>query len=593
MTSRPMRRVEVRQPETPLRAVLYLRVSTPSQVKTDYDPEGISLPAQRLACERRAEQLGNVEIVDEYVEPGRSATSMANRTAFQAMLQRIKAERDIDMVLIYKLSRMNRNRVDDALVMSELRRYNVQLVSATENIDESPIGQLMHGILATINEFRSAEEGADIRYKMGEKAKKGGTIGRAPLGYLNVIERFDGRDVRTVKVDPERGPVVQLAFELYATGDFTLQALSDELYERGLRSRPGRFPSTQVTDGKLASMLRNPYYIGRIVYDGEEYDGRQQPLIGEGLFETVQGVLDLRKGAGERDRRHQHLLKGMLWCGACHAQGHERRMILQRAKGNGGTYYYFFCRGRQEHVCRAPYLNVDLVESAVERHFERVRFTPEFITAVRAEVEATIDDQQRSAKLLRKQLQAQIARLDTQESNLIDLAAENTSAKRKVRQKLMSIERERRQLGERLEGADDRLAAGASAIKAALAVMEEPDELFRRSTVAGRRQIVQGLYEKIYIYNGEVTQAVSRSPFNDLIEGAALTQLSRDPTQGSVVKLSGYKRERTSPGALFARVAQADGSSKASLVGVRGFEPPASTSRTWRANQAALHPVSA
>src|SRR5262245_34655810 len=29
----------------------------------------------------------------------------------------------------------------------------------------------------------------------------------------------------------------------------------------------------------------------------------------------------------------------------------------------------------------------------------------------------------------------------------------------------------------------------------------------------------------------------------------------------------------------------------AHLVGVRGFEPPASTSRTWRANQAALHPV--
>ena len=26
-------------------------------------------------------------------------------------------------------------------------------------------------------------------------------------------------------------------------------------------------------------------------------------------------------------------------------------------------------------------------------------------------------------------------------------------------------------------------------------------------------------------------------------------------------------------------------------IGVRGFEPPASTSRTWRANQAALHPV--
>ena len=36
-------------------AVLYLRVSTASQVQTDYDPEGISIPAQRLACQRKAE----------------------------------------------------------------------------------------------------------------------------------------------------------------------------------------------------------------------------------------------------------------------------------------------------------------------------------------------------------------------------------------------------------------------------------------------------------------------------------------------------------------------------------------------------------
>jgi site-specific DNA recombinase len=93
------------------------------------------------------------------------------------------------MVIIDKLSRMNRNRLDDALVMTELRKHNVTLVSATENIDDTPVGQLMHGILASFKEFRSAEEGADIRYEMGEKAKKGGTISRAPLGYTNAIGR--------------------------------------------------------------------------------------------------------------------------------------------------------------------------------------------------------------------------------------------------------------------------------------------------------------------------------------------------------------------------------------------------------------------
>lgn len=341
----------------PLRAVLYLRVSTTSQVNTDYDPEGISLAAQRLACERKAEQLANVEIVGEYVEPGKSGTSVAGRTAFQAMMQRIKYDRDVAVVLVYKLSRMNRNRLDDALVMAELRKYKVTLISATENIDESPVGQLMHGILATINEYRSAEDGADVRYKMGEKAKKGGTIGKAPIGYLNVIERYDGRDVRTVAIDPVRGPLIAQAFDLYASGEYTLEALCDELYDRGLRSRAGRYPEGRMTDGKLAVVLRNPYYCGTIIYKGDEYEGRHEPLVTREIFERVQAVMEMRKGSGQRQRRHHHYLKGALWCGACHRAGKERRIIYTRAKGNGGVYYYFFCRGRQEGDCSEPYID--------------------------------------------------------------------------------------------------------------------------------------------------------------------------------------------------------------------------------------------
>src|SRR5438046_3042315 len=87
-------------------AVLYLRVSTPSQVNTDYDPEGISIPAQREACLRKAAQLG-VQVMEEYIEPGKTATSMDKRPAFQAMLERIRTQRDVNYVIVYKLSRMN------------------------------------------------------------------------------------------------------------------------------------------------------------------------------------------------------------------------------------------------------------------------------------------------------------------------------------------------------------------------------------------------------------------------------------------------------------------------------------------------------
>lgn len=71
------------------RAVIYLRVSSTGQARRDCDPEGISIPAQREACRRRAVQLG-LTIVDEYVEPGRSALEMSKRAAFQRMLARIR-----------------------------------------------------------------------------------------------------------------------------------------------------------------------------------------------------------------------------------------------------------------------------------------------------------------------------------------------------------------------------------------------------------------------------------------------------------------------------------------------------------------------
>lgn len=122
------------------RAVVYLRVSSTGQVNTDYDPEGNSIPAQRVACLRKAEQLG-LTVVDEYVEPGKSATEMTKRAAFQQMLARVKQARDVDYVIGYKLSRMARNRYVDAIVMADLRKRGVTLISATESVDDSPVGR--------------------------------------------------------------------------------------------------------------------------------------------------------------------------------------------------------------------------------------------------------------------------------------------------------------------------------------------------------------------------------------------------------------------------------------------------------------------
>lgn len=70
-------------PTSPLRAICYLRISTTRQVSRNGEPEGLSVPAQRAACRRRAHELGAL-VTAEFVERGRSGTSM-NRPELQCL----------------------------------------------------------------------------------------------------------------------------------------------------------------------------------------------------------------------------------------------------------------------------------------------------------------------------------------------------------------------------------------------------------------------------------------------------------------------------------------------------------------------------
>jgi DNA invertase Pin-like site-specific DNA recombinase len=181
---------------------------------------------------------GNSDVTSE-AEPygaGVNRSGSADRPALLAMLERIK-DRDIDFVIVHKVDRLARNRADDEIALA-IRASGARLVSASENIDQTPSGTLLHGIMATIAEFYSQNLAAEVRKGLLQKVRLGGTPSRAPLGYLNVIERVEGRDIRTVTVDPERAPLVRWMFDAYATDDYLIRELTEALTDKGLT--PGR-----------------------------------------------------------------------------------------------------------------------------------------------------------------------------------------------------------------------------------------------------------------------------------------------------------------------------------------------------------------
>lgn len=562
------------------RAVVYLRVSSKGQVNTDYDPEGISIPAQRQSCQRKAEQLG-LTVVAEYVEAGISGTEMTKRVAFQQMLERIRRDKDVDYVIVYKLSRFARNRTDDAIVMADLQKRGVTLISATESIDSTPVGQLMHGILAAFNEYRSREDGADIAYKMAQKAKNGGTLGKAPIGYINTLERVEGREFRGIAVDEERAPFVKLAFELYDKGEFSMEDIADILTERGLETRAtARRPAGPVSSSKISAMLRDPYYVGDIVYKGETYEGRHPAIIDRDLFVRVQQRLEASGRAGERKRVYPHYLKGSLWCGECYAVRGlvNKRMIIQRSIGKtGGEYFYFFCRGKQQGVCNSRHIPFDLVEDQVIEHYRTVQLRPEFIEWVHGQIDNALQDQAGSRRQLRDQIQGQIARLQTRVDNLIDLVADGGLAGSKAREKITEIERERAGLEARLGTVEDDLSIGAEFLKGWLELLRDPYELYRTASNDMRRELNQAIFTRIFVIDQDRAESELQEHVRLLLEAqaewAASFGLGIEAGSNENDAEASLRGESTE-GHWRKPVDLALGSSKQSLVPLEGLEPP-------------------
>ena len=292
------------------------------------------------------------------------------------MLAYLAQDGGVDYVIVHKLDRLARNRADDVEITRAFDEAGVRLVSTSENIDQTPGGMLLHGIMSSIAEFYSRNLASEVVKGLSEKARAGGTIGRAPLGYLNRQGRdSQGREARWVDIDPVRGPLITQAFTEYATDRWTLSTLTDHLTAHGLTTvpTPSR-PSHPLGHTKLLAILRNPYYRGIVTYQGVHYPGTHQPLIDEATWQRVQTVLSQHRH-GERQRIHNHHLKTTVRCGQCGG-----RLIIHHAKArNGHIYPYFVCSYRQRHrdQCSFKAVLIDDVDARIADLYRHIHITPD------------------------------------------------------------------------------------------------------------------------------------------------------------------------------------------------------------------------
>lgn len=495
----------------------YCRVSTKDQARTGGGAEGYSIPAQRDGCRTKATGMGvTIEPQHEYVDAGESARS-ADREQLQQMLADIKRVKP-DYLFVHKIDRLARNRADDIAINLLLKKYGVTLVSCTENIDDTPSGRLLYGLMAEIAQFYSGNLALEVMKGLLRKAEEGGTPFRAPLGYLNRRERRGNIELSWVEWDPERAELVRWCLLEYATGNWSAIDLTLAARAKGLTSRPtASSPAQPISLTTMYHLLANPYYMGVVSYQGIHYEGKHQPLIEPETWLRIQDLLAAHNHTGEKDRTHTHYLRSTIFCSDCGG-----RLVFSRNSGHGGSYDYFMCvkKKTKTNNCRRPAVRVERIEDGIANFYGRFRVRPEHVALIQEAVRGELATSQAEASRTRQRAEKRRAQADGERAKL--LQAHYAGA---IPQDLLAAEMKR--LTRELAEADTEIAAAKAStadveatLVRALAAAEHCERAYLTAPHNVRRQINQGFFVKLFIdEDGEVARAELTEPFAALLDG--------------------------------------------------------------------------
>ena len=276
----------------------YIRVSTARQ-----GTKGVSLQEQRSAIEIHATKHG-YEISEWFEE--RVTAAKTGRAVFSQMMERLRKGEAAGLI-IHKIDRSARN-LKDWAHLGELIDAGVDVQIASDNFDlTSRGGRLSADIQAVVaaDYIRNLRE--ESRKGMYGRLKQGIYPLKAPVGYLD----NGGGQLKTH--DPALAHLVRKAFELYASGKYSLRALDEEMYHRGLRSRAGG----RLGKNGLSRMLNNPFYKGTLELSttGQRFPGKHEPLVSSKLYRRVQDRLNGKHRPMKT--RHAYAFSKLIQCELC------------------------------------------------------------------------------------------------------------------------------------------------------------------------------------------------------------------------------------------------------------------------------------
>lgn len=270
----------------PERALAYLRVSTAPQ---QHNARGLD---QQLAeiqtyCQEEGYELENRHVYRDVISGTRR-----DRAGFWDLLAAIEDQRG-DVVLAYDVDRFGRNVRDNAILLDEADEAGLRVETVTGRRDflENAEAEFFYGMQSLISQYLNRKRTARFTRGKRDAARNGyWPVSSPPLGYT-----AEGPQGQKVLRESPHAWAVREVFDRYASGD----TYTDIAAWGSDQDEAGNVPGWPTWPADVGNIVRNPVYIGYIVFEDDQYPGQHEPLVDEEVWEACQQ----RRRANQRGSR--------------------------------------------------------------------------------------------------------------------------------------------------------------------------------------------------------------------------------------------------------------------------------------------------
>ncbi len=286
------------------KAIILCRVSSKEQEDTGY-----SLPAQEKLLTGYAENK-NFEVTKIY-SISESASGAKQRKIFEELLEYLKSKK-INNLLCEKVDRLTRNmkdavKINDWVDTNEENKIHFVKQNLIIHKNAKSDEKFRWDIEIVLAKKYISNLSEEVKKGQKEKIAQGWLPTKPTMGYKSTGDK--GHKINII--DHNKKHYALKMFEMCGTGNYSIEKISKTLYNDGLRSDKGK----KIGKSTIHRLLNNPFYIGKIVWNSEIYQGKHEPLISEELFYKCQNVLHRKEAP--KYFKHNYIFKQLFKCREC------------------------------------------------------------------------------------------------------------------------------------------------------------------------------------------------------------------------------------------------------------------------------------